>query len=63
MFKILFDSDQLVRFSKEEFSHYNSKPGFNWQAIIDSFYNQDLKNMAKKQLNVRQKENGKKKRR
>lgn len=50
MFKILFDSDQLVRFSKEEFNHYNSRPNFNWQNIIDSFYHDDMRNSAKKLL-------------
>ena len=53
MFKILFDSDQLVKFSKEEFQHYNSKPNFNWQNIIDSFYNENLKDSAKKSLKER----------
>lgn len=50
IFKILFDSDQLVKFSNEEFNHYNSKPSFNWEKVIDSFYNANLKELAKKLL-------------
>ncbi len=50
IFKILFDSDQLVKFSKEEFEHYNSKSNFNWKDIIDSLYNANLKENAKKLL-------------
>ena len=46
IFKILFDSDQLVKFSKEEFSHYDSRSNFNWHAVIGSFYNPDLKKQA-----------------
>lgn len=49
-FKILFDSDQLVKFSNEEFEHYNSKLFFNWNKIIESFYHPDIKEEAKKLL-------------
>lgn len=61
MFKILFDSDQLVKFSKEEFSHYNSKRGFNWQTVIDSFYHNDIKDTAKRLLEQKRIENDKEK--
>ncbi len=61
MFKILFDSDQLVRFSKEEFNHYNLRPHFNWQNVIDSFYHDDIRNSAKKLLSSGRKEYAKKK--
>ena len=54
IFKILFDSDQLVKFSKEEFNHYNSKSNFNWQSVINSFYNADLKETAREFLEERQ---------
>ncbi len=50
VFKILFDSDRFVMFSKEEFNNYNSRPGFDWQGIIDDFYNDDLRKLAKKLL-------------
>lgn len=50
VFKILFDSDRLVMFSKEEFNHYNSRPDFNWEKIIDSFYKDRLRNLAKNLL-------------
>jgi len=53
IFKILFDSDHLVMFSKEEFSNYNSKPGFKWEDIIQIFYHEDLKDTAKSLLKER----------
>lgn len=55
MFRILFDSDQLVKFSKEEFNHYNSKPNFDWKSIIDSFYNNNTKESAKRLLESKRK--------
>jgi len=61
MFKILFDSDRLVMFSKEELNHYDSRKDFDWQTIIDSFYNGDMRNSAKKILYSRRKEYDKKK--
>jgi hypothetical protein len=57
MFKILFDSDQLVKFSKEEFNNYNSRKDFNWQNIMDSLYHPDSKDTAKNLLEQRRKEN------
>lgn len=56
MFKILFDSDQLVKFSKEEFNHYNLKPSFIWEKVIDSLYCTSLKGLAKDLLKKRLKE-------
>jgi len=53
MFKILFDSDQLVKFSEEEFNHYNSKQNFDWNTIIGSFYLDELKDLAKRLLKDR----------
>jgi len=53
IFKILFDSDRLVMFSKEEFNHYDKRPGFNWQSVIDSFYNENMKVLAKNLLKER----------
>jgi HD superfamily phosphohydrolase YqeK len=38
LFKILYDSDQLVKFSREEFNHYNDRQNFNWNSIIESFF-------------------------
>lgn len=51
-FKVLYDSDRLVMFSPEEFSHYNLKPikYFNWDEIIDSMYFEHAKNLARKLL-------------
>ena len=39
-FRILYDSDKLVMFSLEEFPHYNSKPNFNWNEIVDLIYHE-----------------------
>jgi HD superfamily phosphodiesterase len=50
VFKILFDSDRLVMFSKEEFDHYNSISGFEWEKIINSFYNDAVKKKARRLL-------------
>ena len=50
-FKILYDSDKLVMFSPEEFSHYDSKPNFNWNKIIDLIYNEHARDIAIKLLN------------
>ncbi len=61
LFKILYDSDRLAMFSGEEFIYYNANPGFRWKDIITSFYDADVRNSAKKLLNKRMNENGKKK--
>jgi len=53
IFKILFDSDRLVMFSEEEFNHYNSRPNFDWNSVIDSFYHNDLKETAKKLITIK----------
>ncbi len=56
MFKILFDSDQLVKLSREEFNHYNSKPSFIWEKVIDSLYCTSLKGLGGDLLKDRLKE-------
>jgi len=55
LFKILYDSDKLVMFSPEEFSHYNSKPNFEWNQIIDLMYHEPARTLAKKLLHQRTK--------
>ncbi len=52
-FKILYDSDQLVRFSKEEFPYYESTHQTNWDAIIQKMYTDKLKEKARKTLQER----------
>ena len=47
-FRILYDSDKLVMFSPEEFPHYNSKPNFNWNEIVDLIYHGHARDLAKK---------------
>ena len=45
----------------QKFIYYNANPGFRWKDIITSFYDADVRNSAKKLLNKRMNENGKKK--
>jgi len=52
-FRILYDSDKLVMFSTEEFPHYNSKPNFNWNQIVDLIYSEHARDLAKKLLQRR----------
>lgn len=52
-FKILYDSDKLVMFSKEEFSYYDSQSDFNWNKIIDLLYHNHSRQLAKELLQKR----------
>jgi hypothetical protein len=49
-FQVLYDSDKLVMFSKEEFSHYNSRKDFDWNNIINLIYSEKGKRLAKEWL-------------
>ena len=49
-FQVLYDSDKMVMFSKEEFSHYNSKKDFDWNNIINLIYSEKGKRLAKEWL-------------
>lgn len=51
-FKILYDSDQLAKFSKEEFQYYDSK-NIDWNRIINSMYFNSSKIIARKLLKAR----------
>lgn len=55
-FKILFDSDKLVMFSKQEYPHYSAKPNFDWNQIVDLIYHSHAKELAKKLLEQRKSE-------
>jgi len=55
-FRILYDSDRIVMFSPEEFSHYNAKPNFNWNEIVDLIYHEHARDLAKKLLQQRRNE-------
>jgi len=46
-FRILYDSDRLVMFSPEEFPHYDTRQGFNWNAVINSMYAEHAKDLAR----------------
>ena len=55
-FKILFDSDKIVMFSKEEFSYYDARPDFDWNKIVDAIYSEQGRNLARKTLRQRREE-------
>ena len=52
-FRILYDSDKLVMFSKEEFPYYNSKLNFKWDDVINSMYSKYSKRLAREMFNIR----------
>jgi len=56
VFMILYDSDKLVMFSSEEFSHYNSKPDFDRNQIVGLIYQEHARDLAKKLLQQRRTE-------
>ncbi|MCJ7614020.1 HD domain-containing protein [Candidatus Bathyarchaeota archaeon] len=56
VFRILYDSDKLVMFSPEEFPHYNSKPNFDWNQIVDLIYHENVRDLAKRLLKQRRTE-------
>jgi hypothetical protein len=58
-FQILYDADQLVRFSEEEFPYYEST-GTNWNAVIERMYFSESKVWAMELLQERRKTNGSK---
>ena len=53
-FKILYDADQLVRFSEEEFPYYEST-GTNWNAVIERMYFSESKVWAMELLREKRK--------
>ena len=56
-FQILYDADQLVRFSEEEFPYYEST-GTNWNAVIERMYFSESKVWAMELLRERRKLKG-----
>jgi hypothetical protein len=55
-FKTLYDSDRIVMFSQEEYPTYNSQKGFDWNKILNLIYTKKGRDIAKKQLAQRRKE-------
>ena len=55
-FRTLYDSDKLVMFSKEEYPTYNAREGFNWDKIVNLLYSENGRELAKKWLAQRRKE-------
>jgi hypothetical protein len=58
-FKTLYDSDKLVMFSSEEYPYYNAREGFEWDKIVSLIYSARGRDLAKKTLAQRRKENEK----
>jgi predicted metal-dependent HD superfamily phosphohydrolase len=55
-FQTLYDTDKLVMFTPEEYPHYNSQDGFDWNKIIDLIYSEKGKELAKTWLKKRKTE-------
>ena len=55
-FRILYDSDKIVMFSAEEFPWYDSRPDFDWNKMVDLFYSEKAKSLARKMLRQRRNE-------
>jgi len=55
-FRSLYDSDKLVMFSQAEYPCYNALKGFDWDNIINLIYSKKGREIAKKQLVQRKKE-------
>jgi hypothetical protein len=55
-FKALYDSDKLVMFSSQEYPYYNARECFDWNKIVDLIYSTEGKELAKKYLAQRRKE-------
>jgi len=55
-FRILYDSDKIVMSSPEEIPGYDSRPGFDWNKIMDLLYSEKAKSVAREMLLKRQNE-------
>ncbi len=51
-FKILYDSDQIVKFSDDEFQYYSSK-NTDWNRLVNSMYFDSSKILTKRMLSSR----------
>jgi hypothetical protein len=54
-FQLLFDADQIVRFSKEEFAYYEAK-GTRWDVLIRKMYSSRARIIARRMLHQRKSE-------
>jgi len=61
-FKALYDSDKLVMLSPEEYPTYNGRDGFDWEKIVSLIYSATGQDLAKKALEQRRKEAGRRRR-
>lgn len=52
-FQTLYDADKLVMFTPEEYPHYNSQEGFDWDKIVGLIYSEKGKKLAKDWLQHR----------
>jgi HD superfamily phosphodiesterase len=51
-YAILYDSDQMVKLTPEEFPIHETE-GTNWEKVIENMYHQSSKNMAREWLSER----------
>lgn len=51
-FSILYDSDQMVKLTPEEFPIYKTE-GTDWEKVIENMYHQSSKDMAREWLSKR----------
>jgi hypothetical protein len=58
-FRVLYDSDKLVMFSREEYPYYNSREGFDWDKIVNLIYTKKGQELAKRSLKQRRKKQSK----
>jgi hypothetical protein len=56
VFQVLYDSDKIVMFSKEEYPYYDSQNSFDWNKIVDLIYSPNGKELAKKWWTQRKRE-------
>jgi predicted hydrolase (HD superfamily) len=58
-FRVLYDSDKLVMFSREEFPGYDARPDFDWEKIVDLLYSEKAKTLSREMLSQRRLEKAK----
>jgi len=55
-FRILYDSDKIVMFTREEYAFYNARKDFDWNKIIALIYSRQGKQLAEHMLAQRRKD-------
>jgi hypothetical protein len=55
-FQTLYDADKLVMFTPQEYPHYNTREGFDWNKIVGLIYSREGQELAKTWLAQRKAE-------